>query len=106
MAKKLIERIKNIARIEGIDESKLILEEAEYFLKAHEGHGNHSIEIGYDRKNENVESIRLLCSASDLVHTNECPHNNKEIPAELMDSIVYSRRPCFELDYQKERRES
>lgn len=104
MKEKLIEKIKNIAKFEGIPESDLIAEEIDYFVKEHESHGGYSIELEHNSKNE-LNSISLTCNAYSIVDRSKCSHNNEDTLAELSDSIIYMRRPCIELDLQKERRE-
>lgn len=103
MAEKLIERIKNIARTEGIDESELILAEAKFFLHSHKDHGGYSIDLEYDPSDQ-LSFIKLFCKAENLVNEEECPHHNENTPAELLDSIVYSKRRCNELILQARRR--
>jgi len=103
MTDKLIERIKNIARSEGIDERELILEEANFFLHSHKEHGGYSINLEYNTSGK-LNFIKLLCGAENLANEEECPHHNEDTLAELHDSIVYSRNGCKELILQAERK--
>ena len=97
----LIDRLKAIAEKEGISESDLILDEAEFFMREHEGHGVYQLRLDYERNV--LDSIEIECFATG-VDESECLHTNSEY-AEESYSIIYSRRPVDEIKYQRERRE-
>ena len=60
----LVTRIKEIAKQEGIEESELILNEARFFLKEHEGHGLYDMVLEYD--GDEISGISLKCMADKL----------------------------------------
>ena len=97
----LIDRLKVIAEKEGIPESDLILDEAEFFIREHEGHGVYQLRLDYG--GDILESIEIECFATE-VDESECLHTNSECVEESY-SIIYSRRPVDEIKYQRERRE-
>ena len=99
----LVDKIKFLANLEKIDESKLILEEAEYFIEEHKGHGPYNIQLVYG--NHELINIYLSCTAGDLIDTTKCSHNNNDVFVEYSFSIVYERIPTGSTGIQKDRRE-
>lgn len=103
--KGLIERLKQIAREEGIPETDLIWDEAHHFLKEHRGHGIYDMKLGCNQDGT-LEWIELECQANEIVDTYKCIHQNPETGSELCYSIIYGRRATLEMDAQRERREN
>ncbi len=98
----LVDTIKAISEREGVPESELILDEAELFLREHEGHGTHDIIVGY--RNKILEYIYLKCTAGELMDERACPHQSE---ADYSFSIIYARNKSqhrSEIEHQKERR--
>ncbi len=102
----LKDKIVKLAKLFNIEESELILEEVDFFLKEHRDHGPYNIIIRHDPKGE-LDGIFLKCTAYDIEWDKmaKCPHNNPDIIAELRDSIIYQKKRTFEIDLQKELRE-
>lgn len=100
----LVDQIRAIAKLERINKSELILEEAEYFLREHKDHGSYSIELGYN--NGRLRAIYLECTADNIIDVNECSHINPKTRAEFSYSVIYYRgRKPSEIKMQKDRRE-
>jgi len=99
----LVDKIKFLANLEKIDESKLILEEAEYFIEEHKGHGPYNIQLVYG--NHELINIYLSCTAGDLVDNTQCSHHNGDVFVEYAISIIYERIPTCSTEIQKNRRE-
>lgn len=97
------DKVKRFARMEGIDESCLILDEAAAFWDEHRDHGGYELKAVYDTKGE-VEAIYLACGAPDLVYVENCSHQNELTPAEFSMSLVYERDPSKIPEIQAERR--
>jgi len=102
----LVSRVKELAKRESIPESELIIDELHSFLKEHKDHGSYNLIITYGPNNR-VERISLECTAYDILHMEDCPHNNLDTIAELLNSVIYQRdRICMDdIELQKERRE-
>jgi len=98
----LVEKIKRIAESEGIPESELILDEVEYFIKLHQGHGCYETSLLYDEKGL-LSSLDLTCRATNISVKNHNHCDRDEFPT----SIIYERDKDFEGDVeaQRERRE-
>lgn len=94
----LIDEILDLADEYGIDRGELVLDEAHYFLKAHEGHGSYELSVDQDEDGV-VETMTLRCRNES---EEDCPHHDD---CELPFSFIYSNRPIRELDYQAKRRQ-
>ncbi|MEM4244992.1 MAG: hypothetical protein QW404_02475 [Candidatus Nanoarchaeia archaeon] len=101
----LVEKIKEIARQQNIPESELIMDEVEWFMKEHKGHGRCEIILRYDEKENCVNGIYLECLGDELKGLNNCPHMDIDTPPELLFSIVYLKEKTSEIEIQKLRRE-
>jgi hypothetical protein len=100
----LLEKIIRIGAANGIKTDDLVIEEAEYFMTRHIGHGNYNIEISYDPQSDRVDCIYLTCSADNLPNPINCEHLDPSVRGEFRFSIIYSRRQISELDIQAKRR--
>ncbi len=96
-------RIKALAKLEGVEESDLILDEVRAFQKEHERHGSYKIITIYSPDHE-LEGIHLECSANDLLYTYRCPHHNPDVPVQFSSSIIYQKSITKDVDLQKHRR--
>ena len=100
----LVSRLKSIAKIEGIAESELILEEAESFLEEHKDHGGYTIEQNYSIDGK-LKGIYLTCRADDnLVDPKVCSHYDPNGLAELSFSIIYQEHKTSEVKLQELKR--
>lgn len=99
----VVEKLKRLARTEGLEEPDLLLDEARYFMERHAGHGGYQLQIEYDMGGT-VRAIYARCDATNLVDEDKCEHNNPETTAEFAESLLYTRRPIFEAELQAERR--
>ncbi len=104
MIEGLVDKIRRLAEVEGLAESRIIWDEVRYFAETHDGHGNYFIKLGYELSGV-LDSIKLVCSASDLVDVGQCPDNRDDTPVELQDSYIYTRTSISEIDLQRIRRE-
>ena len=100
----LIDKIKKIAEMEGVDKSELILEEATFFMEEHEGHGHQTLMLEYEAGR--LSYIGLYCASNCL---EECSQNlNSDLPDVIAaDSIIYAKKYLYqpEIENQRERRE-
>ena len=96
----LIDILKGIGKAYDIPESKLILEEAEFFREKHKGHGCYKIELFHDETGL-LRGIDLICVNTDSIEGTNCRWD------EFPTSIIYEEDESMEGDLkaQKEKRE-
>ncbi len=100
----LTDKIRTLAKLEGVEDSDLILDEVYSFSKEHEGHGSYEITMRYN-PDKTIESMVLQCTANNLIYTYKCPHKNLGVPTEFSFSIIYQKNITKEVGLQKLRRE-
>ncbi len=100
----LADKIRELAKLEGVEDSELILDEVYSFLKEHEGHGSYGITMRYS-PDSTVESMILQCTANDILYPYQCPHQNSDVAVEFSFSIIYQKNITKEVGLQKLRRE-
>ncbi len=91
----LTDKIKKIARNEGLEAKELKLDRIKRIMQEHDSHGKtYKIELWYD--GNTLNSIFLECTGDKLVNTEECTHNNPEYDEDVEGELtIYSRKGIY-----------
>lgn len=85
----LLEKIRKLGELEGIKNSNLVFEIAEFVLDEHKDHGSYDLTLKYNPNKDTIDVIYLKCTASEIVDTDQCSHNYSELPSDALRSIIY-----------------